>query len=273
MRSIVQHARRLVFSRYVLVPAVVAVCFMPDYSYAGWLSWLGVGLTVGAIAAGVFAFLGGGGPAAAAALVLGVGQVVAIVADVVFVPILSRPPPMPPMAMMPQPPPYVPTDPTYPNAVYPPVPTQGNSGDPIRTAGNNLINAANSLLADARAGAPVATIDAGARRLGDAYAGVADSIAAAGLAFPISQADIASAQAGGIPSAETDYLVSAGISAANIAGLNTYFSTTPFNLSGTTSVDGVLRATASALNVSEPASFALMAAGLLGVGALRLRRR
>lgn len=266
MRALLHHAKRHAGSSCAVILIVGTVCLTPSYGHAKWWSWFGGLLTTAAKAAALL-----GQPTAAG--VLYVGEIIAVVLD----PILPDPV-KPPGAVDPEPPSYPPTDPTVPSQANPPLPLPGGAGDEVAAAGNDLIGAANTLVADTRAGASAATLAEDRRRVGLAFAGIADSLVATGVAFSITQADIAATQAeiavSGLPSFEADYLRSAGASAANISALGSYTATIPLNLAvPSITVDELLRQTATAFAVPEPASFALVAAGLLGAGALRLRQR
>lgn len=258
--------------RLILLFVFGAICFLPGVSYAGWLSWLGVALTV---AAGVALVASPNAAGAAAAVVLGIGQVFAIVVDQVVIPMLPPPPPAkPPAAMAPKPRLYMSSDDSYEDATYPSLALLGNAGDPVRIAGNSMISAMNTLLDDVRLGAPPSTLAQDTTRLGTTFNTIAASLSTSGVAFSITQGDIDSVQAdiaaSGLPASEVSYLESAGVSAANIESLGTYVGDTPINLAvPSLTVNDLLHETAASLGVPEPDTILLLSIGVIGLGALR----
>lgn len=265
-------ARLIAGPRLILLCVFGVICFLPAVSYAGWLSWLGAVLTVAAVAAVVVSPNAAG---AAAAVVLGIGQVFAIVVDQIVIPMIPPPPPAkPPAAMLPKPPLYMSSDDSYEDATYPSLALQGNAGDPVRIAGNSMISAMNTLLADVRAGASPPTLAQDTTRLGTTFNTIAASLSTSGVAFSITQGDIDSVQAdiatSGLPEFEISYLQSAGVSAANIGSLGTYVADTPINLAvPSLTVNDLLHQTAGSLGVPEPDSILLLSIGVIGLGTLR----
>jgi hypothetical protein len=245
---------------------------------AGWLTWTGVGITVGGIVAaatptGIGQLVGA---------VAGAVQVIVVGTDAVKTAIGSSETPQPPIAANPQPPAYVAGLTAFTQAIYQPIPLPGNAGDALAASTNIYISSANVLMTNFTNGASSLQLNADLAVMADNLNQVNDQYNLLGFVVTISQSDIINAQAqiatSGLPSSEVTFLQNAGFSASDILGFSNFVASTPTNLAVPTTTLGDLfqaASTATAVPEIDPAaggSALSLVAGVLAMIEQRRRR-
>jgi hypothetical protein len=235
------------FGKFLAVFLAVMLLVTAQPVLASWLSWAGAALTGAGIVAAFFPPKGtvvGG--------VLCVGQVVCVAADVVIT-LAGRPRRQPAAAAGNQPAALLPAGIEFLNANFQHLPLQGDDTDELVVAANDLIDATNTLLADARNGASDDVIDIDLAVMSMAMSAVADEFEALDFDdLQFTEADFAQLRQeyaqNGLPQFEVQFLVDAGLSQSLIQAFGDYMGQTELELSGpSVSISELLREAAEQL--------------------------
>jgi hypothetical protein len=241
---------------------------------AGWLSW-DAGFLTGVATASALApepFLSKG-----LTVLAGGAQIIGLVTDAVSAAPRND---QPAVAAGPQPP----ANTAQASALlahhsYPAMALTGSREDAALAAGNVAIGMFNTLFLDIASGATVSQRLADVSALGGAIENVATEIDLLGLHASISQSQmesvLATVVATGLPSFETEYLLSAGWNQTEIDGLASYFGHLQLNLAdptGSRSLGAAMHSMAGQLSpVPEPDTWLLLSSGLTTLAVARRR--
>jgi hypothetical protein len=164
-------------------------------------------------------------------------------------------------------------------SVFQTVALTGTSQDAAIQAGNIVISDFNTLITDIKGGASASQRLSDVTAMGVAMNGMANQINNLNLPLSINQAGmnsfLASVASSGLPSFESNYLLSAGWSQSEINGIASYLSSQPFDLAnpaGSITLSQTLEGMASNA-VPEPGTWFLLATGCAGLLGYRWRCR
>jgi len=239
---------------------------------AGWLSW-DAGFLTGVAAANALApepFITKGLATAAA-----IAEVAGLATDA-----LSAAPQnnMPALAALPQPAADTAQASVFLAHVYPAIPLSGTPQDAAIMAGNVVITDFNTVVADINNGASRAQLLADVATMGFAMENMANQINLIAT-IPITQVGmnsfLSSVASSGLPSFESDYLLSAGWSQSDVNAMASYLTSQSFNLAsspGSITLGQALDGLASNM-IPEPSAWLLFATGCAGMLGIRGRWR